>query len=142
MPTPTLPPAWQPSLRPARDTDLRFLAAVDLHTLGRPSPLVEDAREQLNEISIVEGSGTALGMLAVRRCGDRWFIRRLYLLPRFRGRGIGAQLIEAVLAQARQNNARVAVSVMRDNRAIRLYERLGFSVTHECEFGYGMEAPR
>ena len=46
----------------------------------------------------------------------------------FRGRGIGARLIEALLAQLRasQDIEQVSLNVRADSRAVALYERLGF----------------
>jgi len=45
-----------------------------------------------------------------------------------RGRGIGTMLIERALAECRARYAAVSLSVSLGNRAIHLYERLGFRV--------------
>lgn len=61
---------------------------------------------------------------AVRHCGSVG----MGLLPAYRGRGIGHQLLSACLAKARSNGiTRVELEVRADNdRAIKLYERMGF----------------
>jgi ribosomal protein S18 acetylase RimI-like enzyme len=48
------------------------------------------------------------------------------LLPEFRGRGIGTQLLQHLLARADERYPRVCLSVTLGNPAARLYERLGF----------------
>ena len=66
--------------------------------------------------------------------GDQsWRIVDIVLLPAARGRGIGTDLIEAVLRAAAADGAReVALSVLADNNAARrLYGRLGFVQTGE-----------
>lgn len=50
----------------------------------------------------------------------------LALLPDVRGAGIGTSLLEAILAGADAARMRVSLHVERGNRALRLYERLGF----------------
>ncbi|MCC9648213.1 GNAT family N-acetyltransferase [Rubrivivax sp. JA1029] len=64
----------------------------------------------------------------------------MQLLPAYRRAGIGSRLIAEVLAEARDQGARVSLSVLKSNPARSLYERLGFTVTAECENGYSMRA--
>lgn len=53
----------------------------------------------------------------------------LQLESAFRNRGIGARAIERVFAMARSRELReVTLNVFRDNPAIHLYERMGFTV--------------
>jgi ribosomal protein S18 acetylase RimI-like enzyme len=53
----------------------------------------------------------------------------IQLEPAFRNRGIGARAIARVVAIARSRGLReVTLNVFRDNPAIRLYERVGFTV--------------
>ncbi|MEO0490000.1 MAG: GNAT family N-acetyltransferase, partial [Cyanobacteria bacterium J06659_2] len=46
--------------------------------------------------------------------------------PNYRGQGVGTQLLEKVLAQARPHYTTVSLSVREDNPVLRLYLRLGF----------------
>ena len=48
------------------------------------------------------------------------------LLPEFRGRGIGASLIAILISEASRSELPVRLSVLKGNRAARLYGRLGF----------------
>jgi len=62
---------------------------------------------------------------AVQHCGSVG----MGLLPAYRGQGLGERLLRACLAKAKANGiTRVELHVRADNdRAIRLYERLGFA---------------
>ena len=52
--------------------------------------------------------------------------------PEFRGQKVGTLLLGAVLARAERDNERgISLSVSRENRARRLYARLGFEVVGE-----------
>ena len=54
------------------------------------------------------------------------------IVPSRRGRGLGRDLLEALLAQAREDGfARISLSVEPDNAAIHLYEQHGFAKTGE-----------
>lgn len=54
--------------------------------------------------------------------------------PRYRGRGIGAQLLDSLIDLAASRGvARLSLSVESDNPALRLYERTGF--VRQCRVG-------
>ena len=54
------------------------------------------------------------------------------LLPGYRGRGIGTQLLDSLLSLLWQKGfARASLSVQKENPARRLYERAGFRVVVE-----------
>ena len=61
------------------------------------------------------------------------------LLPEYRGRGIGTQLIGHLIEQVTKAGSVVRLSVLRTNPAIHLYERLGFVKTSEDQMYYQME---
>jgi ribosomal protein S18 acetylase RimI-like enzyme len=75
-----------------------------------------------------------------RRHEDEIFLARLYILPEYQGRGIGTQLIESLLVEARQEGLPVTLRVLTGNPAKRLYERLGFETVEEAVTHYMMKA--
>lgn len=81
-----------------------------------------------------------IGVIAVERKDTEFFLAKLYLLPAYQNRGIGTQLIQALLQEAFSHCQRVTLRVLKVNPARRLYERLGFKVVEETDTHYLMEA--
>jgi ribosomal protein S18 acetylase RimI-like enzyme len=75
---------------------------------------------------IVLVNGHPAGRLYVHRGDDEIGLIDVALLPEYRRRGIGGELLLALLAEARRLGRRVTLYVERHNPALRLYERLGF----------------
>jgi len=78
------------------------------------------------EYLIVLVEGEPAGRLYVDRREDEIRIIDIALLPEFRGRGIGGSLLEDLLDEAASVAKPVRIHVERYNRALGLYERLGF----------------
>ena len=83
--------------------------------------------------------GEPIGRLYVHRSEDEIRLRDIALLPAFRGAGIGSMMIEAMLEEAVEAGKPVRIHVERFNRALRLYERLGFSRIGDNGVYYLME---
>jgi ribosomal protein S18 acetylase RimI-like enzyme len=66
------------------------------------------------------------GRLLVDRLDEEILIVDISLLGAHRGRGAGSVLLREVLSEATAAGKRVVIHVERFNRALRLYERLGF----------------
>jgi ribosomal protein S18 acetylase RimI-like enzyme len=75
---------------------------------------------------VIEVDGEPAGRLYVSRWPDQIRIVDIALLPEFRGRGIGADLIGALLEEGDAGGRPVRIHVEVNNRARGLYERLGF----------------
>ena len=64
------------------------------------------------------------------------------VVPSRRGRGIGAEMLEALLARAREDgHGSLTLAVDRGNPAIRLYERFGFGEARTEGSTVVMQAP-
>jgi ribosomal protein S18 acetylase RimI-like enzyme len=80
-----------------------------------------------------------IGRMLVYRSEREIRLVDIALLPETRNGGIGASLIQALLEEARSTGKSVTLHVDKLNRAARLYERLGFSVTGDTGGSYKME---
>lgn len=78
---------------------------------------------------IVERDGTPIGYQLVERHPDHWFLDEIALADGERGRGIGTELVTAIMTAARAAGMPLRLSVLEVNPAQRLYARLGFRVT-------------
>jgi ribosomal protein S18 acetylase RimI-like enzyme len=81
------------------------------------------------EIVLVDG--VPAGRLYLHRGETEIRIVDIALLPEHRGNGVGSSLLNDVLAEADAAGKRVTIHVERFNPALRLYERLGFSVAED-----------
>ena len=66
------------------------------------------------------------GRILVHRGADEICVVDIGLLPEYRNQGIGGALLKAVLDEAAEAGKPVRLHVESFNRAVRLYERLGF----------------
>ncbi|MGN6372582.1 MAG: GNAT family N-acetyltransferase [Solirubrobacteraceae bacterium] len=85
-----------------------------------------DANHPHASFQLVLVDGSPAGRLYVQRADDGIHLLDIALLPDYRGTGIGTALLEDLLAEADERAVRVTAHVERHNRALKLYERLGF----------------
>jgi len=80
-----------------------------------------------------------IGQLVVIRSAREIRLADISLLPEYRGGGIGASLISDLFDEAKEKLIPVTLHVEKTNRAARLYERLGFTVTGDTGAHLKME---
>ena len=85
--------------------------------------------------------GEPAGRLYVHRGPSEIRIVDIALLPEHRGSGIGTRLLEELLAEGDAAGKSVTIHVERMNPALRLYERLGFSVAEDKGIYLFLERP-
>ncbi len=76
---------------------------------------------------IILFEGHPIGRLYVSRNANEILVIDIALLPEYRSRGIGGAILRQILSEAAQSGKPVHIHVEHFNRALRLYERLGFS---------------
>jgi ribosomal protein S18 acetylase RimI-like enzyme len=77
---------------------------------------------------IITANGTDVGVLDVERRPDEIYLSRIEIHPEHQGRGFGACLIKALIAEAEQQDQDLVLDVLAVNqRAQALYRRLGFT---------------
>jgi ribosomal protein S18 acetylase RimI-like enzyme len=82
---------------------------------------------------------TPAGRLLVARWPEEIRIVDISLLPEFRGHGAGSELLGRLMAEAAADGKRLSIHVERNNRALALYERLGFRPAAETGVHLRME---
>ena len=75
---------------------------------------------------IIERNGELIGRLYVAHWEKEIRIVDITLLPEFRGSGIGTRLLHDLKEEARSAGKSLTIHVERFNRALQLYQRLGF----------------
>jgi ribosomal protein S18 acetylase RimI-like enzyme len=140
------------SLRPITQADDAFLARV--YASSRAEELaVTDWNEELKadfcrrqfdaqsayytanypgaSFQIIERDGWPVGRFYVDRWDREIRIVDITLLPEFRGSGIGSKLLRDLQTEARAAEKSLTIHVERFNRALTLYQRLGFQETED-----------
>jgi len=130
---------WQ--LRPASEGDRHFLYHLHVTTMREVIEATWGWNEEWQRADFAkrfrespylvdEADDIAVGTLCIERRPDCFYILELQLLPEYQGVGIGTDVIRGVIRDAASEHLPVALSVVHANqRAKRLYERLGFEVT-------------
>jgi ribosomal protein S18 acetylase RimI-like enzyme len=80
---------------------------------------------------VIAVDGEPAGRLYLHRGESEIRIVDIALLPERRGNGVGTSLLRDLLAEADAAGKRVTIHVERLNPALRLYERLGFTVAED-----------
>jgi len=80
-----------------------------------------------------------IGRILVFEAADHYVLVDIALLRELRGSGIGTSLIQTLLGRAKQTGKAVHLHVERNNRARRLYERLGFEIAGDTGVYFNME---
>lgn len=84
------------------------------------------------EFSIILLDGKAIGRMVVHRADGEIHVVDMILLPEFCSRGIGRRLMEELIAEASTGGKIISLHVLKMNRAIRFYTRLGFAKTGDA----------
>jgi GNAT superfamily N-acetyltransferase len=148
------------SLRPAATEDAEFLLEVyrssrgdDLRELGWEEDRVREflemqyeAQHRLDESDyqhaddqIVLCAGEPAGRLIVERRDREIRCIELALLPAHRNLGAGTFLVRQLQSEAKRASKPLRLQVIRFNRAVSLFERLGFVRTSETGTHFQME---
>jgi GNAT superfamily N-acetyltransferase len=148
------------SLRPERSEDEPFLLEVyastrqeELDATGWPAAMREAfVKMQFNaqrqgyratfpraEFSIILSAGQPVGRIVINRAQSEFLLVDMTLLPAHCGCGLGTALIQDLLREAAAAQKPVRLSVLKGQRAGRLYQRLGFVKTGEDDLRDRME---
>ena len=121
------------SLRAAMDAEMGALYAERFASMPPESiaPMQQafsiDPAEIVSSVVVLDGD-LAVGHAALRPYGDQLEVKRVFVRPEFRGRGVSKQLMRELEIIARSGGVRTLVLQTADLQidAIRLYEGLGY----------------
>jgi GNAT superfamily N-acetyltransferase len=132
------PPAFQVELRPATEADYAFAERLYVETM---KPLLQrleawDEAELLGRfrgsfdvthVRIIRVDDADVGFIQISETDAQINLDQIHLRKHYRSRGIGSQLIGGLLRAAAARDKALSLAVVRGNRALALYQRLGFS---------------
>jgi len=91
------------------------------------------------EVRIIVLDGAEIGWLQTRPEGDSLFLAQFFVARPFQGRGVGTEVMRHIIREAPDAGLAVKLGVVKSNPAQRLYQRLGFRITHEDERKFYMQ---
>lgn len=125
--------------RPARPEDLAAIIALSFELIDRYEDPAEvdiarakawtrkKVEQNLSDYRAVFRDGVKAGYFCLHEAGEELEIDDLYLLPHFRGQGIGTEILSGCIAQAEKAGKGLFLYVFRQNFGARaLYGRMGF----------------
>jgi ribosomal protein S18 acetylase RimI-like enzyme len=137
------------ALRPALPEDFKYcrrLYFVGMSRIIKELNLDEAAQAvsfrqhwALSEVRIITLDDSAIGWVQSRTRENGFFVAQLFVDAPFQRRGIGSEVLHGLIGEAAQLRQPVRLSVVKINPALRLYERLGFRITHEDERKFYMK---
>ena len=89
------------------------------------------ARWNTAEVQIILSGGADIGWMQSSIQDDALYLEQIFIDAASQRHGIGTAMIQGLIEQATQSGQPVTLGVVKTNPARRLYERLGFRVTHE-----------
>ena len=92
-------------------------------------------------LDVIEVDGERAGRLYVHRGSSDIRIMDIALVPAFRGRGIGTELLRDLIAEGDASGRKLSIHVEVNNPARSLYERLGFRLAGQHGIYVLMERP-
>lgn len=138
-------------MRPATEDDIENMYQWEMESIDKSlqndekvqSLIRQDCHDSLKDTQIITDHDEPIGMLTTCMIdnGEWRYIGEIYLIPEYRGQGIGSNILKQEIAK--YNKIRLQVSM--DNKgALNLYTSLGFKIVKENPEGrmYIMEYER
>jgi GNAT superfamily N-acetyltransferase len=129
------------SFRPARPADFAYcerLYFANMERINRELKLDHDAqiasfRRQwiAAEVRVIMLDGADIGWLQSATRDGSFFLAQLFVDAAHQGQDIGTEVMHRLIDEATALGQPMTLAVVKINPAKRLYDRLGFLVTHE-----------
>ena len=142
MPSSAARPPLKVNLRPVTDEDYAFAERLYVETM-RPLLQRLEAWDEadvlgrfrtsfdVTQVRIIRVDGKDAGFVQTSETDAEINLDQIHLLRTYRSRGIGRQLIGDLQRAATAKSKALSLAVVRGNRALALYQRLGFIIVSE-----------
>ena len=127
--------------RPARRQDFQYCARLyfaGMEKIIRQLKLNMDAQVssfqqqwEPTQVQIITRDGVDVGWLQSTTTDSELFLAQLFLEAAVQNQGIGTEVMHRLISEANRSDRAVTLGVVKISPALRLYERLGFTITHE-----------
>ena len=129
------------TLRPAVDADFEacrrtYFAETDW--INERLQLKRDEQESMfrkhwrpAQVCIIQADGVDVGWLQTVVRKSEHMLGQIFVDAPFQRRGIGTEVLRRIVDEASRRHLPIRLAVVKFNPSRRLYERLGFKVTHE-----------
>jgi GNAT superfamily N-acetyltransferase len=147
---PTNPESATPTFESVRAEDFETLLILhtaamrpSLERVGRFDP--ERSRQRLRDsfypehTQIIVHHGDRVGFYTFRPEADYFKLNHLYILPGFQSQGLGATLLNHLIAIADTARKSIRLTALRESAANRFYQRHGFVAHSEEEWNINYE---
>jgi GNAT superfamily N-acetyltransferase len=135
------------SFRQARESDLAYCQGIYFAEVARTIGPVADLEQRRasfrdrwepTQARIIIHDGGDVGWLQVENRKDAFFLKQLFVDVPFQRRGIGSEVVMRLINEALDVGQPLTLGVVKTNPALRLYQRLGFEVTHSDDRSFFM----
>lgn len=138
-----------PALRPVHESDRDFVFETYKATLQKHVEWAWGWDEKfqregfwthhpITEFQVIAVGEARAGGMHVEIGSSRNFVRMIFLLPEFQGRGLGSALLCREVDRARSSGKCLELKVVKNNPAKLLYDRLGFVLVEQDNATYHM----
>jgi ribosomal protein S18 acetylase RimI-like enzyme len=128
-------------LRPARPEDFEYCATLYFSgmeeiirelNLDRAAQVASFRQQwEATQVRIITLDAADIGWVQATTRDDALFLAQLFVEPAFQRQGIGTEVMKHLIDEATRACQAVTLGVVKTNPALRLYERLGFRITHD-----------
>ena len=135
--------------RKAQQTDIDYLLWLRKETMNEHlifSGMDVDEENHLRRIlyqfddaQIILFNDQKIGLLKISEFQNRIEIIQIQIEPEFQGKGIGQKIIKSIIEKASEKKLPIKLSVLKGNKAKKLYESVGFKVIEENDYSFVMK---
>jgi len=131
------------TLRPAVNADFEacrrtYFAETDW--INERLQLKRDEQESMfrklwtpSQVCMIQADGVDVGWLQTVVSKSEHMLGQIFVDAEFQRKGIGSEVLRRIVEEASRLQLPIRLAVVKFNPSRRLYERLGFKVTHEDE---------